>query len=314
MILRANDNESVPLSEAHAMQSWSQPNIGGKLVRQIRALFGVVGALVLAILLTGCSDATPSRQSTPDETIATARAFLAAGEGERLHELIYSTSPDMRQFLSRSGRMLGNLEKLSDSMQKRWPKEIAALRAKAEEAAKKGQPTSLLGQVAGQAMQQNRRRRGPPRGDERQGFDDAIARLFADPYAVLRDSEGKLQAVYMTEDQMALTWNGKPVLAPLGMTMRKSEEGKWYFELPLNLPGVSGFMPKTKEQWELFGGVVTIFDKVVVDLTKEIEEGKLQTMEAVSRRAGEMTFIPAAMTFYAYTKLRDEQKKAAGGS
>jgi hypothetical protein len=238
--------------------------------------------------------------------------MLLAGEGERLPDLVYANNEDMRKFLTRSGRLMDNLEKLSTNIQNRWPAEVAQLKARAEEAAKKGQPTSLMGQVTGQAMQQNRKRRGPPRGNERQGFDDAITRLFADPYAVLRESDGKLLAVYMTEDQMALTWEGKPVLAPLGMTMRKSEEGKWYFELPINFPGVSGFVPKTKEQWELFGGVVTVLDRVVVDLNKEIDEGQLQTMEAVSRRAGEMTFIPAAMTLYAYTKLRDEQKKGGG--
>jgi hypothetical protein len=280
------------------------------MTRRSHIVWILLGLLAPIAMLWGCNDATPARQSTPDETIATARAMLLAGEGERLHELVYANSDDMRMFLNRTGRMLGNLETLSTSIQTRWPEEVAKLKARAEEAAKKGQPTSLMGQVAGQTMRQNRRQRGgPPRGEQRQGFDDGITRLFADPYAMLRESEGKLQAVYMTDDQMALTWEGKPVLAPLGMTMRKGEDNKWYFELPLNIPGVSGFMPKTKEQWELFGGVVTVLDKVVVDLNKEIETGQLQTMEAVSRRAGEMTFIPAAMVLYAYTKLRDEQKQ-----
>jgi hypothetical protein len=277
------------------------------------------------MLLGGCGDGVASDQSTPEATMATARAMLAADKGERLHELVHATSDDMRMFLNRTGRMLGNLEKLSDIVQQRWPEDVARLQQRAEEAAKAGKPTSLLGQVVGQvggrqgagrAGQRGGRgnRGGPPRGEQRKGFDDAITRVFADPYAFVRESEGKLEAIYMTDDQRALTWEGKPVLPPLGMTMRLAEDGKWYFELPLTIPGVSGFVPKTKEQWELFGGVVTILDKVVVDLTKEIESGQLQTLEAVSRRAGEMTFVPAAMVLYAYTKLREEQGKSASGS
>lgn len=314
-LARAHNDLALPgepdgMGCLHALCGWVRSARWRGVVRW--PVVGLVGALALG----GCGEGVSPKQSTPEETMATARAFLTADEGERLHELVYATSPDMRQFLSRSGRMLGNLEKLSDVIQQKWPEDVARLQQRAEEAAKAGKPTGLLGQVVGQATrrQGNRqagrpgsRRGGPPAAEQRKGFDDGITRLFADPYAFVRESEGKLAAVYMTEDQRALTWDGKPVLAPLGMTMRLGEDGKWYFELPLNIPGVSGFVPKTKEQWELFGGVITVLDRVIVDLTKEIETGQLQTLEAVSRRAGEMTFVPAAMVLYAYTKLREEQ-------
>jgi hypothetical protein len=77
--------------------------------------------------------------------------------------------------------------------------------------------------------------------------------------------------------------------------------------------GVRDFMPKTKEQFEIAGGLVAVLDKVVVDLRDEVRSGQLTTLDAVSRRAGEMTFLPAVLTFYAYSKLRDEQRKADAG-
>jgi hypothetical protein len=94
--------------------------------------------------------------------------------------------------------------------------------------------------------------------------------------------------------------------------MKKIEkDGRWYFMLPTNLPGVGNFVPKTKEQFEIFGGLIKVFDQVMVDLRVDIESGKLTSLDEVSRAAGEKTFLPAALTIFAYGRLNESQKKEA---
>jgi hypothetical protein len=287
-----------------------------------RAIFALACAGALAAL-TGCSR-TDYPQATPEETIASASQMVEAGNAEKLPNLVYADNPDMRRLLNTLGRATGNLEELAKEINTRYPEETAALAKKAEEAAKQGKSTSLIGQLAQQSRRQGqggRRNRGA-RSNERPGerqerrdqFDDAITRVFADPYAFLRDNQGRLTTAYLTDDSVALLWDNKPVLQPIGMVMRKADDGKWYFVLPTSAPGISNFMPQTPEQYQLMGQMVAVFDKVVVDLREEVVSGRHPTLESVSRRAGEMTFLPAVLTFYAYSQLREQQQRTAGGN
>lgn len=268
--------------------------------------------LTLCLSIAGCRKADYP-QDTPQATIASARKMVESGDAERLHTLVYAEGEEMRGFLKRTSRLLGDLEELGLSIQRKFPEETAKLRASAQEAAAKGKATSLIGQVTS-SMRGGNRRQGPPKGDERKAFDDAALRLFADPYAFLRESEGKLDAVPLNDDMMAVTWNGKPVLQPIGLAMRQDEKGNWCFVLPLEAPGLDRFMPKTKEQFDIFGKLVMVLDKTVVDLRKEVESGRLGSLEAVSRRAGEMTFMPAVLVMYSYVKYSESIKPASGGS
>ncbi len=281
------------------------------------ARLGIFAAMGLSVLLTlgGCSREDYA-QSTPEETIASATKMVEQGDAEKLPNLIYADNQDMRRLLNTLGRLTGHMEELAIEMNTRFPEETAELAKKAEEAAKQGKSTSLVGQLAQQGRRQggrrNRNTRPGERQEQREQFDDAITRLFADPYSFLKDNDGRLTTAYLTDDSVALLWDGKPVLQPIGMVMNKAPDGKWYFVLPTNAPGISGFMPKTPEQYKLMGQMIAVFDKVVVDLQREVSSGQHSSLEAVSRRAGEMTFLPAVLTFYAYSQLREEQQKAAG--
>lgn len=285
---------------------------------------GMRGVVLLTILagmgvaslagLPGCKR-EGINQETPEATILAARQLVESQRAELLPKLVYAESDDLRKLYNTLGRMLGHTEELAVELQQRFPAEMSQLAARAEQQAKEGKPTTLLGQIARQAQRSNpmgggRRRQGPPNSADRQAFNDALTRFFADPYAFLRESEGRLTTVPMTDDMVALQWDKKMILPPIGMVMQRGEDGKWYFVLPTSMGGVRDFMPKTKEQFEIAGGLVAVLDKVVVDLRDEVRSGQLTTLEAVSRRAGEMVFLPAVLTFYAYTKMRDEQRKA----
>jgi hypothetical protein len=268
------------------------------------------------MLAPGCSR-EPYAQSTPDETILAAKTMIEKGEASKLPRLIYSENEDMRRWLSSVGRLTGDMQELARTLQEKFPDEVASLRARAAQAAQEGKATTLFGQLAQQTRRQgrNQRRQGPPKGDERTQFDDAIVRLLADPYAFLRESEGRLTTAQVDDERVAVLWDGKPVLQPLGMLMQRDEQDRWCFVLPTNIPGAQGVMPQSKEQWEILGMLVTTLDKVVKDLTVEVQDGRLASLDAVSRRAGEMTFVPAVMVFYAYGKYTQEMKEQqkAGG-
>jgi len=269
-------------------------------------------AAILLFVTTGCSEELG--QGTPEQTIASAKKTVMAGRADRLSQFVYAENPDMRRLLNRFGVLLGNVQGLGDAVQRRYPEEVAALTVKVEAAAKDGKATSLLSQMTRQMDRQDRRRRRADRqaSEEMQAaFNDAIKRFFADPYGWLEEAEGRMTTAYLTDETVGVLWDGKPILPPLGVVMKRDVDGKWYFVLPTNLPGVSGFMPRTQNEFQVWGGLITVFDKVVVDLTKEVEAGRISTLEGLSRRAGEMALPPAMITIFAYAQLQEIKKKEA---
>jgi hypothetical protein len=269
-------------------------------------------ATLALMALAGC-DRGPDR-STPEGTLAAARWAVNRGEASRLGDLLYAENADTRRLFRRLGVFLGHVQLLGDSIQTKFPKQVADLKAEAEQSAKDGKATSLLAQMSSQMRGGRNRGKGAPQlpDDSRDAFQNALKSLFADPYGWVKESEKRLTTTFLTDDSVALLWDTKPILPPIGMVLKKDiSDGRWYFMLPTNLPGVSNFMPKTKDQFEIFGGLITVFDKVIIDLRKDIESGKLSSLDDVSRAAGEKTFIPAALTLYAYTRLSESQKKEA---
>lgn len=269
--------------------------------------------LFLCMLFAGCEDKSKYSQATPEATIATARLMVEEGKAKRLGDLIYAENPEMRAFLSRTGVLLGNLQKLGVAVQQKFPNDVAKLKADLEDAAKKGKSTSLFGQLAQQAMPRGRR----PNMDTtkaRDAFDDALKSLLADPYAFLREGEQRLTTEYLTDDSVSLRWDNKPIMAPIGMRMKLGDDGKWYFALPTNIPGASAFLPKTKEEYEILGGLIEVFDNMVVDLIGDVENGRVTSLDSLARSAGEKAFLPAVMVMFAYSKGVEQRTKASAPS
>lgn len=279
--------------------------------RSFRVVLASVVALVFGVAMTGCSD--EYGQDTPEQTIATARMLVNEGKAKNLGNLIYAENEQWRKLMRRTGVFLGNVQKLGAAIEEAFPKEVAEMRERAKKAAAEGKATSLLGSLTKQAMPGARRKR--PSEKDRQEMDtavnDAIRRLFADPYGWLRESENRLTTVYANDNTVALQWDGQMVMPPLGMVMRKAEDGKWYFVLPTNIPGLSQFMPKTDKEFAMWGSLIKTFDNVAVDLTKDIKEGRLTNFEMVAADAGKKAFIPAVMTFGAYANYLEAKKREA---
>jgi len=96
----------------------------------------------------------------------------------------------------------------------------------------------------------------------------ALARLFADPYGWLDRNASRLTTVKLADDIAAVMVDNQPVMPPLGLTMRLEKDGKWYIVLPTNLPVVSNFMPRTREEWSIIASVIKVVENVTVELTK----------------------------------------------
>jgi hypothetical protein len=270
----------------------------------------LAAGLVLA-LLPACNRID---RDSPEAAIASARKVVEQGHAEKLALFIYADNKDMRRLVNRFGVLLGNMQRLGEAVQEKFPKDVAALKAKAEQAAKDGKASSLLGQLTSQLKPQRGKRKPPDPAQmdaSRDAFSDGIKNLFADPYGWIKDSEKRLTTAFLTDDSVALLWDGEPVMAPLGMIMKKDADGKWCFVLPTNAPGISSFMPKTEREYEIFGFMIKTVDKTVTDLTQEVKAGHVHSMEDLSHKAGEMALPPAMMVMYAYSQLEEAKKKEA---
>lgn len=283
---------------------------GAFVVGVIRVLACVLCGAVMPLAMGGCSN--EYERNTPEATIQTARQMILNGDGKRLGELIYADNEDEARLMRRVGRMLGNLNDLGDAIQEKFPADVAKLKARAEENAKSGKGGTMVNRVFSQMAPQQRGRsqRGQRPGQQtEQLFNDLLKTIFADPYGWLKESEEKITTAYMTEDLVAVLWEGKPIMPPIGVTMRKDAKGQWAFVVPNNLPGIRDFWPKTQDEFQIWGGLVQVFDNVVIDLTKDVREGRASSLDDVARRAGEKTFVPAVITVFAFGQLQEAQKK-----
>lgn len=272
----------------------------------MRAVVCVCAAVIL-VGVGGCSN--DYDRNTPEATIATARQMISNGDGRRLGELIYAENEDEARLMRRFGRMLGNLNELGDAIQEKFPDDVAKLKARAEEAAKSGKGGTMVNRVFSQMRGQQQRRGQRPGQQTEQLFNDLLKTLFADPYGWLKESEEKMTTAYMTEDLVGVMWEGKPIMPPIGVTMRKDAEGRWAFVVPNNLPGIRDFWPNSEDEFQIWGGLIQVFDNVVIDLTKDVREGRATSLDDVARRAGEKTFVPAVITLFAFGQLQEAQKK-----
>lgn len=249
-------------------------------------------------------------QATPEDVIASARAMVTSGETRRLHELILAEDDLERAFLARVGKLMGNLHSLANEVQARFPQDMAKLKLEAEEqarlAAKQGKATgagALVNQLVAAGRSTSR--------DQREAIaQDLITQLFSDPYGWIADQSGRLTAERVTDDQAALLWDNKPILPPVGLSMRLRGD-KWYIVPPLNLPFIARYRPRTMPEWNMWASVVKVFDNAIIELRDEVQAGQVAGFSDVSRKAGEKIFMPAAIAFIAISKHYENKFKQA---
>ncbi len=120
-------------------------------MRPTRASLANLLWLLSMLLLTACGGVD---RDTPEAAIASARKVVQEGRADKLGQFIYADSKDMRKLMNRFGVFLGNIQKLGDAVQEKFPKEVGELKAKAAETAKNGKAASLLTQMTSQMSRQ----------------------------------------------------------------------------------------------------------------------------------------------------------------
>lgn len=265
-----------------------------------RAISTVLAACVGLFTLVsagGCEQDTPKAQ-TPKQVIEVAVGFVEQKRADRLTDLIYADSPEMRAMLNRLGELLGNLQKLADAIAKQWPDQVEAYRLRAESASADSRSLMFtLPSQPGETREQRDRR-----------FQTLIAQVFADPYGFIERNADRLGTMRLTDDLASVTFDGMPVFPPVGIQLREVD-GLWYVQLPSNLPPLSTYWPQTFEEWSIMASMVKVFDRVIVELTNDVHSGQVQRVEQLSEKAWEKMVFPAVLVWGAYAREMDVRRR-----
>lgn len=247
----------------------------------------------VGVVLAGCERRPTYSRATPDDVVKSAVAMVRDGRSGELGTLIAPDGPEMQVMLDRLGVLLGHMQTLSKAVRERWPAEFEKMRIEAGAAAA-GKANPLVG-----ALFSQRKPNGGGGGPSRTEIRDLINRLFADPYGWLEANASKLTTTQTTDDTAAVLFDGQPVIPVVGLPMRKIGE-EWFVSLPTQLPPISGVWPRTKPEWSIIASLVLVIDRAVVELTGDVQAGKVATLGSLRDKAVDKLIFPAAIAFVAY--------------
>lgn len=267
----------------------------------------VAAGIGLGSVLFGPKPATVYDRSSPEAVLETAKQMVVNNEAERLTELFYLDEPEMEGVYAQLGSVLGHLQDLAVTINERFPDEVEEMRLKAEQEALAGRGVGLFDQLSGIAAQAGRR--GPPPSEDENRWNMLLQTIASDPYAWLADAEERLSFVWIDDDRVALLWDEKPVFPPFGVVMQQ-DRGNWAVVLPLkSIPMASRFMPQTPDEYKIWGAVFLAVDNVVIDLERDIREGRLTSLESLSRATGQKAAPVMAGCMIAYSKALQERRR-----
>lgn len=254
---------------------------------------------------------------TPEKLVDAFATMVEEGDVERIPELIWAEDDPMRGALAQMGALLREMRLLGLAVNEAFPEEVRRLRAEAEEAAARGEATSLLGRL-GNSVVPGRGNRGGRRGGGGQGdsINLAVRTLLASPYETLDEARGKLSVLEINEGIGGLMWDGQMVLPPFGLSVKRDyTDGDWYIVLPLDLPLVTRYRPRTEAQWEIASYLMQAWRNAAVDLREGVETGKIRSLDEVASELGATVGVPTAMIGLAYAKQfeDDEDDEDDGG-
>lgn len=251
--------------------------------------------LAIAAWAGGCEEYS---HDSAQAVVQSARQMVAEGRADLLPTLIYAESKRERRVLREVGSLLGHVQDLAVAVNEAFPAEVAALRARAEAAAKDGRASSTVaGWFTGRST-------GNRAGNAQQVLSDVFAGIMADPFGWLEQNETRLGTEYVAEDTEALTWDGRAILPPLGVLLKR-QEGHWYVLLPTHMPAVRRLMPDNEEFWAALPELVHVVDNMIVDLTRDVRERKVRDLAALSEQAGKRAFVPMMIAAYALGKAAE---------
>lgn len=262
-------------------------------------LTGLAALLVgIALFLTverKPADNFTYKRDTPDAVIESIFLALESGDAGSLHRFVYAESSEVELVLSEIGRLLGSLQRLSATIQQRFPDEVARIRN--ESAARAAAGRGARG-ILDAARSANRGQGAPTRSDP--AFNAAASAILADPLGWLERAKGRVSTIQIADQTAAVLIDDRPAFG-IGMTMRL-EEGAWWIELPLRAPGIARFAPRTLEEHQVLASMLRVLDNTVVELDADLQRGEASTLDEAAALAGRKAFGPIAIVFIAYQR------------
>lgn len=281
--------------------------------------------LVSLALLAGVGIATliatrpprPFPASNPDQMLDSMAEMVQRGEAGRLVELIEIAPPEddsidrdrMGDVYARLGRVLDAAQRLADASADAFPSEIERLRTEME---REGTP-SLLASVLGSARGgPNALGMGPGTSPaQRERTSRALSALLVDPYRALERGRDRISTATVNDTTVALLWDNRPILPPLGLIAREQPDGRWNVVPPTSLPMVRRVLPRTESEYAIWGSLLTTAENVLVDLEREVRSGKHASLKDVADSAIEKAIVPMGMVMVAYSRAMRERQGAS---
>jgi hypothetical protein len=282
-------------------------------------LFGLSAAVLLSAIVWAGVRLWPEKAydtSTPEAVVATAGQMLADRRADRLVELIEPVPPTetdaaraqrMDDLLIRVGRVLAAAQDLHGSIKREMPEELERLATEIEAAERRGEATSLLAAVMPD-RRGGRPRPGEAAPDRDAARERAFAQILADPFGRLNkavtENIDRVGIAEIGADTVAVTWDGRAVFPPFGLTMRQGPDG-WRVVPPTSLPMARRFMPDSEAEFKIWGSLLATAEALLDDLRVGVESGRIETMQQLSRKAIEDAVIPMGMVMVALQRADD---------
>lgn len=261
----------------------------------------------LAILLSSCSRDPGYSQTSPEATIATAKQMVKDGKAGLLVKLIQADDENMRRCLNRLGHTLASLQDLALELNRAFPEEVRTLR---EEAAKQASGSGLAGLTRAFTGGRGGNRRD---GSSNDAMTSSLTRLFASPFQAFEEESANLTALELDSETCSLLYKGGPIIPAVPILLKLDPRDKrWYFVLPIDLPILNGYFFKTPEAWRTYTGLIATLDNIVKDLTQDVRDGKVKSLNDTARVAGEKAFTSLPFAIIALDRLTVAERKSRG--
>lgn len=262
--------------------------------------------VLLVAVIAGCSRQPEYSQATPEATIATARQMVRDGRAGLLVKLIQSDDDNMKRCLNRLGHTLSHLQELAVELNRKFPDDVRKLR---EEAAKQTARSGLSGLT--QAFTGGRANRRNASGPD--AVTSQLTKLFASPFEFLEAEGENLTAIPLDGQTASLLYKGGPIVPGVPLVLkRNARDNLWYFVLPTDLPIFAGYFFKSPDAWRTYTGLVATLDNIVKDLTKDVRDGKVTSLNDTARVAGEKAFTSLPFAIIALDRLTAAERRAQG--
>ncbi len=209
-------------------------------MRQVRERARFCLAMLMVVTLLGvpaCRRTRNYNQSSADATVQSLADMLKDGNVQQIPSLIHAEDPKMQELLDKLGPLFARLNKLSETLQEKYPDEFNALLELAADAGS----TKLT--ESGRTSQ------------NRDQWRERMTLMIADPFGTLDGEMERLSTMYVDDETFALTIDGQPAFG-VGVLIRQAEDGKWYFHMPDNIPGLNSKLPKTEAEWRIMNSML----------------------------------------------------------